>query len=112
MLLHTDIKLLSLVLGEAIWGVVGVIDDQLDGTSVPTIILKVENGTRHLNLDTLGRLCKEWMNNKGYSMSMQTVSDGGMICQLYLKGKLVHFSGEDGDANNYIVLAEWVAKNG
>lgn len=104
-------ELLSLVLGLSdINKVYKYLTDDNEITYTQYANLTRGSRSTDLNLDTLGRLCKEWLLDNGYSMTMQTISNGNMVCELYSQGKLVHFSGEDGDVNNYMVLAEWVAK--
>ena len=111
MLLHTDIKLLSLVLGEAIWGVVGVTDDQLDGASIPTIILKVKNGTKHLNLDTLSRLYKEWAFDKhGVIMKSYKTMNAGACETIDKMGICIDTCDDSTEVEAIIKAAEWIAK--
>jgi len=98
-------ELLSLVLGEEIANCPNYsVHDNILRYCTPD--LKVGDDVHQLNLDTLGRLCKEWITRQGYTLKISMYRDSTFIEVCDKRG-----NGLEGFGDVEIYEAtEWVAK--
>ena len=104
-------KLLSLVMGD---DVVKIESDVIRNG----LVVHFELAKEHLNLDTLGRLCKEWCWKQGYSLQITWMLDDGfryMEIAIWDKETMlqkyeVPANPKDTELDAIIKATEWVAK--